>query len=424
MPKQKIEQFFHLIRKILILLQLNTYIMKKIIFILTVSLFLSSCRQSPSKVDFVKQGMELATKQLDAAIVNTPDTLKNFGPRTIVNGKVSYITYLLDWTVGFFPGSLWHLYDYTKDNKWRQQAERYTHAIENAKNNTAHHDVGFVIGSSFGNGYRLTQNAHYRDVMVTAAKSLCTRFDPRVGCIKSWNTTGGWQAQRGWTYPVIIDNMMNLELLFNATKFSGDSTFYKIAVTHADVTLKNHYRPDFSCYHVIDYDSITGEVRNRHTAQGYAHESSWARGQAWGLYGFVMCYRETGLKRYLDQAEKIANWWITHKNMPDDRVPYWDFDAPNRPNELRDASAAAIATSALLELASFKTARSADYLAAAEKTLASLTSPAYMAAPGENGYFILKHCVGSIPHKAEIDVPLNYADYYFLEALIRYSRIK
>ena len=395
---------------------------KSTIILLTMSLFLSGCNQNPPKDDFVKQSITLAAHQLEGALANTPDTFKNFGPRTVVNGKVSYITHMLDWTVGFFPGSLWYMYDYTKDNKWLQQAERYTLAIEDAKNNTAHHDVGFVIGSSFGNGYRLTQNAHYKDVMIQAARSLCTRFDPRVGCIKSWNTTSGWQSERGWQYPVIIDNMMNLELLFNATKLSGDSSFYKIAVTHADVTLKNQYRPDFSCYHVVDYDSITGEVRNRHTAQGYAHESAWARGQAWGLYGFVMCYRETGFKRYLEQAEQIANWWISHKNLPDDRVPYWDFDAPDSAGKLRDASAAAITTSALIELASFNTARSAIYLAAAEKMLASLASPAYMAAPDENNFFILKHCVGSIPHNAEIDVPLNYADYYFVEALIRYTK--
>jgi hypothetical protein len=185
--------------------------------------------------------------------------------------------------------------------------------------------------------------------------------------------------------------------------------------------MQNHYRPDYSCYHVVDYDSISGVARNRHTAQGYAHESSWARGQAWGLYGFTMCYRETGCKRYLEHAEKIAGWWLAQRNMPEDRVPYWDFDAPKIPNEPRDASAAAIAASALVELASFKTARSNDYLAAAEKTLASLSSPDYLAKPGENGCFILKHCVGSIPHNQEIDVPLNYADYYFLEALIRYQ---
>lgn len=395
--------------------------MKYSIYIFSISIFILSCSRSPSKGDFVKPDMELAAQQLEAAIAHVPDSFKNYGPRTIKNGKVSYITYLLDWTTGFFPGSLWYMYDYSKDNKWKQQAERFTNAIEDAKFNTAHHDVGFVIQTSFGNGYRLTKNEHYKDVMIQAARSLSTRFDPRVGCILSWDADKGWQGQRGWQYPVIIDNMMNLELLFNATKFTDDSSFYKIAVSHADVTMKNHYRPDYSCYHVVDYDSITGVARNHHTAQGYAHESSWARGQAWGLYGYVMCYRETGDKRYLEHAEKIANWWLNQKNMPEDHVPYWDFDAPKIPGEPRDASAAAIAASAFIELASFKTTHSNDYMDVAVKTLTSLSSPAYLAAPGENGYFILKHCVGSIPHNQEIDVPLNYADYYFLEAIMRYN---
>ena len=130
--------------------------------------------------------------------------------------------------------------------------------------------------------------------------------------------------------------------LFEATKLSGDSSFWKIAVSHADKTLENHFRQDFSCYHVVDYDTITGEVRNKITAQGYSNESSWARGQAWALYGFTVCYRETQNPKYLDIAEKIAHFIITNKNMPADMVPYWDFDAPNIPNEPRDASAAAI----------------------------------------------------------------------------------
>ncbi len=395
----------------------------KILIILLVCIIIASCNQSPSNEGFVKSDMELAALQLEAAITHVPDSIKVYSPRTIKNGKVNYITHILDWAVGFFPGSLWYMYDYSQDGKWKQQAERFTNAIEDAKFNTAHHDVGFVIQTSFGNGYRLTKNKHYEDVMVQAALSLSTRFDPRVGCILSWDANKGWQGQRGWQYPVIIDNMMNLELLFNATRFTGDSSFYKIAVSHADVTMKNHYRPDYSSYHVVDYDSITGIARNHHTAQGYAHESAWSRGQAWGLYGYVMCYRETGYKRYLEQAEKIANYWLTQKNMPEDRVPYWDFDAPKIPDEPRDASAAAIVASALIELASFKTSHSNDYFDAATKTLTSLSSPAYLATSGKNDYFILKHCVGSIPHGQEIDVPLNYADYYFLEALMRYQAL-
>ncbi len=392
------------------------------ILMLILAVGISACQ--PKNGDLVKIDMQLASTQLQEAIAHTPDTVKNFGPRTVKDGKIQYIRHILDWTVGFFPGSLWYMYDYSRDESWQKSARSFTDAIEDAKYNTAHHDVGFVIQSSFGNGYRLTGDEHYKEVMIQAARSLSTRFDPRVGCILSWDADKGWQGKRGWQYPVIIDNMMNLELLFNVTRFTGDSSFYKIAVSHADVTMKNHFRSDYSSYHVVDYDSITGVARNRHTAQGYAHESAWARGQAWALYGYTMCYRETGCKRYLEQAEKIAHYWMTQKNMPEDKVPYWDFDAPQIPDEPRDASAAAIAASALLELSSFGTPDGKKYFEAAEQTLVSLSSPAYMAQPGENGFFILKHCVGSIPHNQEIDVPLNYADYYFLEALMRYRNIR
>jgi uncharacterized protein YyaL (SSP411 family) len=216
--------------------------------------------------------------------------------------------------------------------------------------------------------------------------------------------------------------MMNLELLFEATRLSGDSSFYKKAVSHADATLANHFRPDCSSYHVIDYNKTTdGHVRNKHAAQGHAHESAWSRGQAWALYGFTVCYRETKDPRYLDMAEKIYNYLFSHPNMPGDLIPYWDFDAPNIPNEPRDASAAATMASALYELSGYG---KAGYKQTADKIMNSLSSPAYLAIVGTNGNFLLMHSVGSIPHDNEIDVPLNYADYYFLEALLRKKKLE
>jgi len=273
-----------------------------------------------------------------------------------------------------------------------------------------------MIQCSFGNGYRLGEE-QYKEVIIQAAKSLSTRFRPVAGIFQSWNVDKGWQSERGWECPVIIDNMMNLELLFNATRLTGDSSFYQMAVSHADQTIKNHYRPDFSCYHVVDYSMTDGTVRNRHTAQGYAHESSWARGQAWGIYGFTVCYRETRDPKYLQQAQKAFEFVVNHKNFPSDLVPYWDFDAPKIPDEPRDASAAAIMASALYELSGYE--KREYYMGWADKIMVSLSSPAFRAKRGENGNFLLMHSVGSIPHGAEIDVPLNYADYYFLEALVR-----
>ncbi|MDB5110037.1 MAG: glucuronyl hydrolase [Mucilaginibacter sp.] len=356
---------------------------------------------------------EMQTAVLLAEIKN--DTLaakKNqVSPRTVENGQFKMVA-SNDWTSGFFPGELWYFYEYTKDKKWLDLARIYTDKIKKEQFNKGTHDLGFMIYCSFGNGYRLTHDTAYRSVIIQAAKSLSTRFNPVAGVIKSWDHTDG-----KWKYPVIIDNMMNLELLFETTKITGDSSFYKIAVSHANTTMKNHYRPDFSSWHVVDYDIQTGKVIQKVTAQGYSDESAWARGQAWGLYGFTMCYRETGNKAYLAQANAIAHFILTNKTMPADLVPYWDYNDPQIPNVSRDASAAAITASALYELAKYAPAGN-NYKQVADKILYSLTT-LYTSKPGDNKGFILEHSTGHRPAKSEIDVPINYADYYYLEALLR-----
>ena len=321
-----------------------------------------------------------------------------------------------DWTSGFFPGVLWYLYEFTGNDEWKAQATTFTANIEKEKLNSGTHDMGFKVYCSFGNGYRLTRNANYKEVIIESARTLSTRFRPITGTIRSWDHSGD-----KWAFPVIIDNMMNLELLFAATQLTGDSSFYKIAVIHANTTMKNHFRPDNSSYHVIEYDTLSGKVVKRNTHQGYAHESAWARGQAWGLYGYTMCYRFTHDNRYLEQAEKIAAFMLDHPNMPRDLVPYWDYNAPNIPNEERDVSAAAILASALYELSTYSTRRS--YRDKADKIIASLTNN-YRSKEGENKGFILLHSVGSKPGKSEVDVPLNYADYYYLEALLRSKKLE
>ena len=269
-------------------------------------------------------------------------------PRSYVSEKNELIVSESDWWCsGFYPGALWYLYEYTKDESLKTEAIRSTALLEKEKNNTGTHDLGFMLYCSYGNGYRLTKENSYKKVMITGARSLSTRFNPIIGCIKSWNSNSRWQ------FPVIVDNMMNLEFLCEMTKLSGDSSFYKVAITHANTTIKNHYRSDFSSYHVIDYDTVTGKKIKGYTAQGAFDESAWARGQTWGLYGFTMMYRETQKKEYLDQAINIANFLLHHKNMPADKIPYWDYDATDIPNTYRDASAAAILCSALLELAKY-----------------------------------------------------------------------
>lgn len=382
---------------------------------------LIACDPAPKKEPgFIEENTQFAVAQQKLQVEAIEKSGKVLNPRTVVNGKVKYIR-MEDWTSGFYPGTMWYMYELTGDSAWKTYARKYTEAIDSVKYLTWHHDVGFMIECSFGNGFRLGEEA-YKEVILEAAKSLSTRFRPIAGVFQSWNVDKGWQSERGWECPVIIDNMMNLELLFNATRLSGDSSFYKMAVSHADQTIKDHYRPDYSCYHVVDYSLADGSVRNRHTAQGYAHESSWARGQSWGIYGFTVAYRETRDPKYLQQAQKAFNFVINHPNFPADFVPYWDFNAPNIPEEPRDASAAAIMASALYELSTYENGE--FYEGWADKIMASLGSPAYRANLGENGNFLLMHSVGSIPHGAEIDVPLNYADYYFLEALLRSKKLK
>jgi len=332
-------------------------------------------------------------------------------PRTLEDGKLKLVT-SRDWTSGFFPGQLWFLYEYTRNDEWKKEAEKFTANIEREKFNGTTHDMGFKIYCSFGNGYKLTKDAHYKDVIIQSAKTLSTRFNPTAGVIRSWD-----HNKQKWDYPVIIDNMINLELLFEATKLTGDSSFYKIAFTHAVNTMKNHFRPDYSSYHVVDYDSATGKIIKKTTHQGYSDESAWARGQAWGLYGFTMCYRETKNKDFLNQAEHIASFILNHPHLPKDGIPYWDFDAPNIPDEPRDASAGAVIASALYELATYSK-NAAIYKKAADKIMKSLTDH-YRSPLGENGGFILMHSTGSKPSNSEVDVPINYADYYYLEALLR-----
>ena len=381
---------------------------------------LVACQSPKVEKDLIQDNIDNAVAQftIQTDLIEKSGELLN--PRTFEHGKILYVP-IDDWCSGFFPGCMWYTYYLTNDKKWEKLAEKYTEALDSVKHLKWHHDVGFMIGSSYLNGLRIEKKQNYTPGIVEAAKSLSTRFRPGAGIIQSWNVDEGtWQAERGWTCPVIIDNMMNLELLFEATRLSGDSTYYNIAVSHANTTLANHFREDNSCYHVVDYNPETGEVLHKHTAQGYAHETSWARGQAWAIYGYTMCYRYTRDQRYLDHAEKVFQFIFNNPNLPEDLIPYWDYNAPQIPNEPRDASAAACTASALYEMESYLPGK--GYKEKADQILESLSSPAYRAEVGTNGNFLLMHSVGSIPHGHEIDTPLNYADYYFLEALIRKQR--
>ncbi len=391
-----------------------------------------SCTPKPSEESiFIDENITYATAQTENMLQTTGEpTGKNFPRKANKEGKLA-TTSMRDWTPGFFPGSLWYLYELTGDTTWRNNAEKWTWAMEPMKSFTGNHDIGFMMYCSFGNAERLASKPIYKDILIESANSLCTRYSDTTKVIESWNYRKAWDGTE-WFYPVIIDNMMNLELLFYASRITGDQKYYDIAVNHANTTLKNQFRDDYSSYHVVNYDEHTGEALHRQTCQGYSDNSTWSRGQAWAIYGYTLMYRETKDPQYLEAAKNFTKYYLD--NLPEDLVPLWDFNvgmegyipqgesyAVEYPAKVKDASATSIVCSALFELGQL--ANDPTYTETAIRMLKSLASPAYRAPLGENANFLIMHCTGSLPHKSEIDGPLVYADYYFLEALARYKRL-
>ncbi len=316
------------------------------------------------------------------------------------------------WTAGHFPGSLWYLYEATGDDFFKERATAWTELLAPNSVVSDNHDVGFIMQCSYGNARRILKTDRYDALLKETASSLCKRYNPDLGLIRSWGAIGETRSFR-----VIPDNLMNLELLESAAAISGDVRFSRIARSHADVTMRHHFRPDGGCYHVLDYDQVTKRVKNFDRGQGASCETAWARGQSWAIYGYTMMYRFSKDRRYLDFAQKLSDFAISHPNMPADGVPLWDYGAPG---EERDSSAAAIMASGLLELATFADGEKGEaYRAFAVRQLTTLCSDEYLSSGDENGHFLLKHGVGHKPAGSEIDTPLDYGDYYFLEALLR-----
>ena len=394
---------------------------KKILALLAVSIATVSCSNNESMEDLTARVFERAAAQLvvaDAALdeASMSNSIEAIYPRSInKDGSLMTSDYKW-WCSGFYPGSLWYVYEYTGDDKFKDLALKYQAGLEPLRFRTDDHDIGFQLMCSYGNCLRLTGDQECVPVLVDGANSLASRFDPEVGCTRSWSFGQ-------WSFPVIIDNMMNMELLLKATELGGDDYLKDVALDHARTTMKNHFREDNSCFHLVDYNPETGEVAGKQTVQGYADTSAWARGQAWAMYAYPMIYRFTKDEAMLDHAVAIAEYLLPR--IPEDGVPYWDYDAPDVPNDVRDASAAAIMACGLIELSTYVDAeKSSRYLAVAEKSLRTLASDEYLVTEGDLHGFLLKHSTGNKNRDQEVDVPLTYADYYFLEALMRWRNLK
>lgn len=419
--------------------------MKQSLLVLaSAALFFSSCQTTPKEdYSWLKKGLDVASSQL----LMTADEIGNAGklPRAIHTGydidflshqlerdkstfqdslrrhpsqeqvgTRRYCTSVYDWTSGFYPGSLWYAYELTGNDSLKSAAVKFTNLLAPVSEYTGTHDLGFMINCSFGNARRLAPADSIDDIMVRTAGNLCSRFNEEINCIRSWDFGP-------WNFPVIIDNMMNLDLLFSASKISGNNRFAQIAVKHANKTMKNHFRKDYTSWHLVSY-MPDGTVQKKQTFQGKNNDSAWARGQAWGVYGYTSCFRETQDSVYLKFACNIADM-IMSRVQTDDAIPYWDYNAPISKETPRDASAAAVTASALLELSTM-VSPGQKYFDYAEKILKSLSSDNYLAVPGENQGFILMHSTGSLPNGSEIDTPINYADYYYMEGLKKYMDLK
>ena len=363
-------------------------------------------------------------KTTEQLLENRYQTFLNYKPDSIAFPRSFYfdknainIKPSKDWTSGFYAGNLWQLFEITGDEKYKELAQKWTAFIEKEKYNDKTHDMGFKVFCSFGQGLKHIDSKDYKDIIVKSSQTLSTRFNDTVGSIRSWDFN-----KEQWKFPVIIDNMMNLEMLFEATKISKDSTFHKLAVKHANTTLKNHFRDDNSCFHVLDYDPSNGEIRMKVTHQGIHDNSSWARGQGWAIYGYTMAYRYTKDIKYLARAEATAKFYLEHKNLRKDGIPYWDFDDPNIPNAPRDVSAGALVASAMVEM--YQYTNNQIYLNYSKKVIRTLKSTEYILKDDIKAPFILNHSTGNYPKNDEIDEPIVYADYYFLETLTRLKNLK
>ncbi|WP_163711280.1 glycoside hydrolase family 88 protein [Mangrovibacterium lignilyticum] len=380
---------------------------------------ISSCTTSVKKTEAFDSGKKLAycveKTKASMSMLSFADSL----PRNILQGQTAWNKVgIHDWCSGFWPGILWYAYEASGDSAILENARNFTEPLKGVLDVPVdNHDLGFMLYCSFGNGYRLTNDSAYHDFLLVAADSLATLYNPKVGTILSWPAM---REKMGWPHNTIIDNMINLELLFWAAKNGGSHDLYDMAVKHAKTCMTTLVRPDYSIYHVAVFDTIDGHFIKGVTHQGYSDSSMWARGQGWGIYGYTMCYRETGKEEFLTMAEKLSDKFL--ERLPEDGIPYWDFDDPVILNSPKDASSAAVAASGMLELSTYMKDETlkAKYKDAAVALLECLSTNDYLS-NDKNEAFLL-HSTGHYPDGNEIDASIIYADYYYLEALLRLKK--
>lgn len=401
--------------------------MKKLLFTATIGCLASSCIGTTTKTLNPDKEITYCMRQINRALLGLQQENGSYDytmqPRNIVQKQQVWNcrkATVQEWCSGFWPGILWMGYSATHDSLIRQQAEGFTSSLSSLIQQPVYdHDLGFLMISSFGKGYAQTQQTTYKHILLAAADSLATLFNPTVGTILSWprhvKDYGG--------HNTIMDNMINLELLFWAAENGGRSELRDIAIKHAETTMNNQFQDDGTCYHVAIYDTISGQFIKGITHQGYADSSMWSRGQSWAIYGYTMVYRFTKDKRFLDFAQKVSNIYLKRlKETSNDWVPLWDMNDPRGPQAPKDASAACVVASALLELCQYVEPTVATrYRQAAIAMLTDLSSKKYQSR-NKNVSFLM-HATGHHPAGNEIDASIIYADYYYLEALLRLKQL-
>lgn len=408
--------------------------MKKSIFGLMLCL-LAGCQPQERQVNADAE-LDYCALQIDKALTELRTSEGsydyNMEPRNILNGETDWNCRKAsaeEWCSGFWSGILWMDYGYLKGNGKRSKAEAeavrktaegYTEALSFLSQQSAYdHDLGFLVINSFLKGYEQTQNENYKQIALACADTLATLFNDKVGTILSWprhvKDYGG--------HNTIMDNMINLELLLWASENGGSQRLKDIAVAHADTTMRYHFREDGSCYHVAVYDTLTGNFLRGQTHQGYSDESMWSRGQSWAIYGYTMVYRYTKEERFLDFAQKVTDIYLKRlKETSNDWIPLWDMDDPRGTQAPKDASAACVVASALLDLCQYvDETKGKAYRDAAIQMLTDLSTDRYQSR--DKNCAFLMHSTGHHPAGSEIDASIIYADYYYIEALTKLKDI-